>query len=95
MKVNSAIQAARFLYTILFGLCTGPLYDLLQVIQRRNRHKPLCSALWDAGFWTIVLSGFTVLILTLCGGELRIYMGVGSALGFFLYTVLRNQFRDN
>jgi len=94
MKVNSAIQAARFLYTILFGLCIGPLFDLLQMIQRHNRRKPLKSVLMDAGFWTIVLSGFTVLIITLCGGELRIYMGLGALCGFALYTVLRNRFRQ-
>lgn len=95
MKVDSAIQAARFLYTFLFGMAARILYVLLQ-----NRQKVLCgsrlrSHLLDAAFWILILAGFTAVIQLLCGGELRIYMVVGSAAGFTLAAVLEKLSHGN
>ena len=94
MKVDSAIQAARFLYTFLFGMAARMLYVLLQNRQKSS-HRKWRSYLLDAVFWMLILAGFTAVIQLLCGGELRIYTAVGSAAGFTLAALLERLSQRN
>lgn len=95
MKVDSAIQAARFLYTLLFGMAARILYVLLQNGQNMLRGSKLRSYLLDAAFWILILAGFTAVIQLLCGGELRIYTAVGAAVGFAFAAILEKLSQRN
>ncbi len=78
MRVDSALQAARFLYSAAFGAAAYLLFRGVTARQR-PRHV-LRGALLDTAFWLTTLIAFGILILGPCGGELRLYhlFGVGS-----------------
>ena len=78
MRVDSALQAARFLYCAAFGAAVYLLLRGVTALQRRRR--PVRGALLDAAFWLAALAAFVILIQGPCGGELRLYhlFGAGS-----------------
>ena len=78
MRVDSALQAARFLYSAAFDAAACLLFCSVSAWQRPRRI--FRGALLDTAWWLITLIAFVILILGPCGGELRLYhlLGVGS-----------------
>ncbi len=91
MRVDSMLQASRFLYSCAFGLAAYLLYRGQTWFQRRGRARRghvLRGLLLDAGYWLVTLAAFVLLVLGLFGGELRLYhlfgVGSGAAVGGLL-----------
>lgn len=89
MRVDSAVQAARFLYACAFGAGAYLLYHAQTRLHRRGR--VLAGLLLDAGYWLVTLGAFVLLILGCCGGELRLYhlCGIGAGASAAGIAVMR------
>ena len=83
-EIHSAHQALTFLYSIGFGSIICLYYDVFRSLRRAVSFSNFAIALQDLFFW--ILSAFTTFIFLLvrCNGEIRFFVIMGEALGFFL-----------
>lgn len=84
-------QLATLGASLLLGALGAWLYDLLRAVRIRHRQDRLLTHLVDSAYaviWLLVLLGFA---LHRGGGELRLYMIIGAALGVTGYFWLLSQ----
>lgn len=82
MELPLLLQGSQFLLSALLGLCYGLLYDFLRGLRRS---LPGLTHLADLLFALCLLACNLLFALYVGGGEYRIFMLLGSALGAAAY----------
>ncbi|MDR2505821.1 MAG: spore cortex biosynthesis protein YabQ [Oscillospiraceae bacterium] len=83
----TAGQAHIFLATVVAGLFTGALYDILSVIRRITKHETSFTSVVDFLFWIAAAIVFITVVVFTGGDGLRWYMLLGFGAGLVLYLV--------
>ncbi len=81
-------QLVVFAQSVLLGLLSGCLYDLLRAVRLCRRHSRWLMHLLDALYTLVLLLGIWLFALRLGQGELRLYMLAAMVLGGVLYFLL-------
>ncbi|NPV53748.1 MAG: spore cortex biosynthesis protein YabQ [Firmicutes bacterium] len=83
--LNSQITA--FLATIIVGVMIGIFFDFYRVFRGFIQPNALGTVFGDLAFWAIATAIAFGALLSTTWGEVRFYVFIGSAMGFFLYRV--------
>lgn len=86
--VPLSAQLYSFGIIILAGVSLGFFFDLFRVLRGLLRPGTWTTPLLDLLFWALVTPILVLYILLANWGELRGYVVVGLALGFFFYKLL-------
>lgn len=81
-------QLYAFGIVLLAGVNLGLFFDLFRVIRGLLRPGLLSTPLLDLLFWALVTPVLVLYLILANWGELRGYVLVGLALGFFFYRLL-------
>lgn len=82
------VQVATLLVMVLLGSAVGFAYDLYRGLRRTAVRSRWATAVGDVLFWALA-TGFVFRGLVFGnGGELRMYVFVGTAAGLYLYFLL-------
>lgn len=85
------VQVAVLLVTVLLGTGVGFAYDLYRGLRRAAIRGRAATVVGDVVFWVVA----TVLVFRGLffgnGGELRLYVFAGTAVGLYLYFQLASQ----
>lgn len=87
MEIDSLQQLHILLRSVLLGWGLGLLYDLLRALRRRCRQNAL-SATLDALYGLMLFLLVFLFTLQVGGGELRVFLLAGLALGLLLFFSL-------
>lgn len=84
MAIN---QAYLFLIFTLNGVFIGLLFDFFRILRKSFKTNNIVTYVEDILFW--MLAGISILIsmYNFSGGELRLYMILGLALGIIIYIL--------
>jgi len=86
---NHVLQQLQLLaLSALLGAAGAVFYDMLRSVRLRRRRDRLITHLLDGLYVALVLLVMGVFALRLGGGELRLYMLLGTLLGAVLYFLL-------
>jgi len=88
MENHVAQQLQLLALSALLGAAGAVLYDMLRAIRLRRRRDLLLTHLLDGLYVALLLLAMATFALRLGGGELRLYMLLGTALGAVLYFLL-------
>lgn len=78
-------QFYYFAFTVLIGVVAGFCYDLYKVTRGTLRLRKIGTALGDILFWIMLTGVVFTLLLVGNGGEVRLYVLIGLALGAVIY----------
>lgn len=78
-------QSFVFLYTLYGGILIGILFDIYRALKGTKKSEKLITSLWDIAFLFAVLFIIISTLFSSNYGDLRAYVFVGFAVGFFLY----------
>lgn len=78
-------QMIEFLYSALFGISCGMLYDISSLIRLYLKGKKIACALIDLLFCAICVVALFAFLLLVTEGRLRWYVMLAIGLGFFIY----------
>lgn len=87
MEIDSLAQLSILLRSVLLGWGLGLLYDLLRAIRRRAGNTWLPPAL-DALYGLMLFLLVFLFTLRVGGGELRVFLLAGLAVGLLCFFVL-------
>ncbi len=87
MEIDSLQQLHILLRAVLLGWSLGLLYDLLRALRRRCRWSGLSAAL-DALYGLMLFLLVFLFALRVGGGELRVFLLAGLAVGLLLFFTL-------
>ena len=87
MEIDSLQQLHILLRSVLLGWSLGLLYDLLRALRRRCRQPWLRSTL-DALYGLMLFLLVFLFTLRVGGGELRVFLLAGLAIGLLLFFAL-------
>lgn len=88
MVVPLSTQLYSFGIVLLAGVSLGVFFDLFRVIRGLLRPGFFSTPLLDLLFWALVTPVLILYLLLANWGELRGYVVIGLALGFFFYKLL-------
>lgn len=78
-------QSYVFSFTIYGGIIIGVIYDIYRVLKGGKHGDRLITSVWDVLFLLSVLLVAIWAIFSSNYGDLRFYVFLGFAVGFFLY----------
>jgi len=91
MGIEIGAQAYTLGGACALGFFAGLFYDVLRILRRRLRLRPLSAAL-DLLFWIAVTAALFLYALTCGGGVLRLYMTLGVLGGGVVYFSVFSRF---
>jgi len=91
MEVGISEQGMQFVFTVVFGLSMGLVYDILWSLRQE---MPWLVHIIDFLTGLILLLCNVVLLLYVGDGEYRIFFPVGICVGFVLWRVTGGRFRS-
>ena len=85
MENYVSVQTFEFLYSALFGICMGVLFDAIRLFRSYIPSGKIRTALLDLLFWIIAIISLLGFVLIICNGKMRWYVLVGTFCGCFIY----------
>ncbi|MGO0121679.1 spore cortex biosynthesis protein YabQ [Desulfothermobacter acidiphilus] len=76
-------------WSLVLGWWAGLLYDICQLLGRQARRRRWARTLLDAVFWLLLTATLVFFLLQGWTSELRLYLFLGMALGWYLYRRVR------
>lgn len=86
--VPLSAQLYSFGIILLAGVSLGVFFDLFRIIRGVLRPGVISTSLLDLLFWALVTPILVLYILLASWGDLRGYVFIGLALGFFFYKLM-------
>ena len=84
-------QLRLLLQSLLLGVCTGLLYDILRALRRHFSCGCAATAMLDAVFWIVLSAGVFEFGIVFAAGQPRLFILTGAACGIALYLVLLSE----
>lgn len=84
-------QLRLLLQSLLLGVCTGLLYDILRALRRHFSCGCAATAVLDAVFWIVLSAGVFEFGIVFAAGQPRLFVLAGAACGIALYLVLLSE----
>ena len=84
-------QLRLLLQSLLLGVCTGLLYDILRALRRHFSCGCAATAVLDTVFWAILSAGVFEFGIVFAAGQPRLFVLAGAACGLALYLVLLSE----
>ena len=81
-------QLRLLLQSVLLGVGTGLLYDVLRALRRHICMRPRATAALDMVFWLVLAAGLFEFGLVFAAGQPRFFVLAGAAGGAALYFLL-------
>lgn len=78
-------QLMEFLYSAIFGVSCGMLYDISAIIRGYLKGKKLFSSIIDVLFCVVCVISLFAFLLLVTDGRMRWYVILAVGLGFFIY----------
>lgn len=78
-------QLFAFIVTVGIGFLAGFLFDIYRVFRGLWRPRKIGTFIGDIIFWIIMTCLVFILLLVGNWGEIRIYVFIGIALGYYIY----------
>ena len=78
-------QLHLFVIFLISGILVGLVFDFFRILRKSFKHPDIVIYIQDVLFW--IITGIILLYLSFLfnDGEIRIFMILGSILGFFIY----------
>ena len=84
-------QLRLLLQSLLLGVGTGLLYDILRALRRHFSCGCAATAMLDAVFWIVLSAGVFEFGIVFAAGQPRLFILTGAACGIALYLVLLSE----
>ena len=84
-------QLRLLLQSLLLGVCTGLLYDILRALRRHFSCGCAATAMLDAVFWIVLSAGVFEFGIVFAAGQPRLFILTGAACGIALYLVMLSE----
>ena len=84
-------QLRLLLQSLLLGVGTGLLYDILRALRRHFVCGRAAAAVLDTVFWAILSAGVFEFGIVFAAGQPRLFVLAGAACGIALYLVLLSE----
>lgn len=84
-------QLRLLLQSLLLGVGTGLLYDILRALRRHFVCGRAATAVLDTVFWAILSAGVFEFGIVFAAGQPRLFVLAGAACGIALYLVLLSE----
>ena len=84
-------QLRLLLQSLLLGVGTGLLYDILRALRRHFSCGCAATAMLDAVFWIVLSAGVFEFGIVFAAGQPRLFVLAGAACGIALYLVLLSE----
>lgn len=82
------IQVYILVTMLVWGLLLGIIFDLYRFLLPTSRVKGIAQYIFDSIFW-LIITIFTFVIMVFANfGDVRLYLILGIALGFTVYSIL-------
>lgn len=81
-EINNASQLMGFFYSVLLGIFYCLLYDVIRAIRAEIRSSSVAIFIGDIIYSLFCAISCFCFLLSVTGGELRIFVFLGIALGF-------------
>ena len=81
-EIDSLSQVFGFLYSAVFGFLCSAVYDILRAARAETKFSAVAVFFQDIIFSLICAVACFCLLLSVTGGDLRIFVFIGIALGF-------------
>lgn len=81
-------QSFVFSYSVYGGILIGIIYDIYRVFRGRKRSEGVITSFWDILFIIVVFLIIVWAIFSSNYGDIRAYVLIGFAVGFYLYERL-------
>ena len=88
MILSMGSQVKLFLLTILIGIITGFIYDLIKTLRKIVNHNNFFVQCEDLLFWVLVSTGIFFIMLNKNSGQIRGFCIIGVFTGMLLYGIL-------
>ncbi|NLJ40272.1 MAG: spore cortex biosynthesis protein YabQ [Clostridiales bacterium] len=87
MGISTANQAYIFLVAVCSGLALGLIYDIYRAVRIIIKPKRWFVAILDFLFWILATSLVFYTLFRINGGEIRLYIVIGLALGWGIFAL--------
>ena len=84
-------QLRLLLQSLLLGVGTGILYDILRALRRHFSCGCAATAMLDAVFWIVLSAGVFEFGIVFAAGQPRLFILTGAACGIALYLVMLSE----
>ena len=84
-------QLRLLLQSLLLGVGTGLLYDILRALRRHFSCGCAATAMLDAVFWIVLSAGVFEFGIVFAAGQPRLFILTGAACGIALYLVMLSE----
>jgi len=88
MILSVSEQARLFLLACAAGFVAGLVYDAFRVVRAVIPHPSLLIQAEDTLYWAVTSVGMFVFLHHTTGGEVRLYLLAGAALGAIVYFAM-------
>ena len=88
MILSMGYQIKLFLLTVLIGLISGFVYDLIKVTRRIIKHSNFIVQLEDFLYWIIISAATFFVLLNKNSGQVRGFCILGALFGMILYAFI-------
>ena len=86
-EISNSLQLINFGWSVVLGIIFCIIYDVLRALRKVMSFSTVCIFFQDIFFSLMVAFAIFTFLLSVTNGELRGFIFVGIALGFFLSRV--------
>lgn len=91
-EIHSGDQAVTFLWSLLLGVLLCVFYDFFRAWRNVMSSRALSVAVQDIFFWLVSAVVTFLFMLARTGGEIRLFVLCGMAVGFSLFRFTLSRF---
>lgn len=84
MEISISRQVVEFFLSTALGAGLGLAYDIFRLVRARVRAKFITAAV-DLMYWMLAAAAVLWFVMTVQGGEFRIYTALGASIGLTIY----------
>jgi len=91
-EINSNLQIATFLYSLILGVIFEIFYDVFRAMRKILSHKNIAVFIEDVVYFLVISLITFLFLLGFTNGEVRAYILFGIGVGFYLFYKLFSRY---
>ena len=86
-EINNTVQAVDFLRAIIFGIFICAFYGFFAANRKIGYSTDFLVIIQDIIFLLVISPLIFIFLLATTNGEIRLYVGIGLLLGFYIFKI--------
>ncbi len=84
-EISNSVQAIDFLRSVIFGIFICAYYGIFAALRKNGINSNIAVLFEDILFFVIISPLIFLFLLATTNGELRLYIGIGILVGFYIF----------